>query len=631
MMVPLRVAAFLAALCCFRASLACEHEDESCSSRLMSGTAEEGSSLLSLSRSVAPRGHAQTCTPLTNRGTHSTVDIEVGTPSQRFTVVADTGSNSIVIPSCLCQTAGGCSTEDRCFVGTNTSSTFFINMSQSEPPPELLVTYGSGSIYAVVANDVVKVGDISAKMDDGILLMTENALTLPAGVFEGILGLGVPIQKDLLPTNQTQEVMQEPRLATDVTEDIMKEWMKNMCGEGMDGLGESTPDGQSHEPKYYQRAAPSLIQEQSAMRSEVMRRLQDRAVEMAVAGRRTGGISEMQRQEPVEEPPSFLEQAGVDRFSICFNDGADGVLRLGTPALEKPLGSIGATHWALDFRGISVGSGKKPAALTFCHPENTTDPACAAIPDSGTTLIMGPYEQIVELFESICDQWDRCAKNYTALESAQHLMTEVAMKEYGIMPWDLKMPSKAEVFEAVLYDCESWLDADHNLDDELPPVHFHMNGAANKKTNKSNSDTLTLKGWSYVMERAKEPAKPDKQDSSEFGSLMSNETQEATPAAAQRFCSPAFSALNEVTSAHGPLWILGTPLFYDFEVQYDLGTKPPTVQFREVSADAPCGSCSHEPSSLGQTDNTQGSGIRQRTRSQGPRRIVGEPRKPSWL
>merc|ERR1719498_2394631 len=50
----------------------------------------------------------------------------------------------------------------------------------------------------------------------------------------------------------------------------------------------------------------------------------------------------------------FLSQAKVKRFSMCFNDGGSGVLRLDQPKMNSTLGAIGKAHWAVDFHGISV-------------------------------------------------------------------------------------------------------------------------------------------------------------------------------------------------------------------------------------------------------------------------------------
>merc|ERR1719159_456161 len=83
---------------------------------------------------------AKACAPLKSRGTYYSVDINVGTPPQTFSVVADTGSDAIIIPSCVCQDHGSCSKKDRCFRGTNRSSTFAIKgLNSSTQHPKLPV------------------------------------------------------------------------------------------------------------------------------------------------------------------------------------------------------------------------------------------------------------------------------------------------------------------------------------------------------------------------------------------------------------------------------------------------------------------------------------------------------------
>merc|ERR1719162_2681987 len=81
--------------------------------------------------------------------------------------------------------------------------------------------------------------------------------------------------------------------------------------------------------------------------------------------------------------PGFLEQAGIHRFSICFNDGlSPGVLRLGVDSVRAPHTSVGKDHWALDLRGISAGSHPDESQALFCNRDARDSVAgeCAMIP-----------------------------------------------------------------------------------------------------------------------------------------------------------------------------------------------------------------------------------------------------------
>merc|ERR1711862_593077 len=80
-----------------------------------------------------------------------------------------TGSNSLIVPSCVCQQRRYCSKSDRCFTGTNRSSTF----SLKEGPSGLqtvFITFGSDTIEAIVAKEKVTVGNLGVDMKDGLLL-----------------------------------------------------------------------------------------------------------------------------------------------------------------------------------------------------------------------------------------------------------------------------------------------------------------------------------------------------------------------------------------------------------------------------------------------------------------------------
>lgn len=62
-------------------------------------------------------------------------------------------------------------------------------------------------------------------------------------------------------------------------------------------------------------------------------------------------------EKPVDEiqVPGFLERAKVQRFSLCFNHKAAGVLGFNTPKHGHPLASVGKVHWSLNFHGVTLG------------------------------------------------------------------------------------------------------------------------------------------------------------------------------------------------------------------------------------------------------------------------------------
>merc|ERR1719174_1097822 len=127
------------------------------------------------------------CAKLASHGTYYTVDLQVGTPGQTFAVVADTGSDAVIVPSCVCTESGSCNKKDRCFRGTNKSTTFSImglNKTTGDHPklPVINMFFGSGEIRAIVASDMVNVGGMKATMRNSVMLMVDQALRI-SGVF----------------------------------------------------------------------------------------------------------------------------------------------------------------------------------------------------------------------------------------------------------------------------------------------------------------------------------------------------------------------------------------------------------------------------------------------------------------
>jgi len=262
--------------------------------------------------------------------------------------------------------------------------------------------------------------------------------------------------------------------------------------------------------------------------------------------------------------PRFLDEAGVSRFSICMNDnGADGVLRMRPPPAAKMLKQVGGFHWALDFQGISLGSASSlSSGLTFCDPafkKSGQDIACAAIPDSGTTLMLGPPEQIDELMTELCMQWPRCFKHQSDIPPAAALHN-------------------------LVYHCSDWMHESEEGIGEMPSVFLHFGGAD------AATQVLELKPDAYIGQQ---------KDHNGY-----------------TVCETLFGAFEMRTALHGPVWIIGTPLFYEFQVVYDMSNGG-SIGF----SDSSCGSCD------GAMSMVLDKGFRQAKRV--PRLMSGKSRMPS--
>jgi len=537
----------------------------------------------------------QGCTDLVNQGTHFSIDVNVGTPPQTFSVIADTGSNTLIVPSCSCQAKGRCPKSDRCFQGTNRSSSFRMMLEKSGAPVSMVLSYGSGQVQGVVAQESVQVGSIKTFMDDGLVLMTDRALTGAAekGSFEGILGLGIPIDFGPAPEqqqedeNQTEEPKEKdpvPRALQDLVDRIVSGQLNGTMGKATSMLNEGGDD-----------VAPTNETNQEAFREAMQSSgrgvtVKGRAPDETRAYATPGAGAPAMSERP--QPKGFLEQANISRFSMCFNSGGNGVLRLGTRETDNSHGGIGKAHWGLDFRGFSVGKNNTVADALFCSPENMSEnqvSPCGAVPDSGTTMMVGPPDHVEALMETICDQWDRCSKNYTALLRAEERAAEAITKIYGVNPFNMGGMTKADVVQFLLLDCESWIDHGAGLS-ELPDLHLHIVGS------NDTEQTLTLTSSAYVMET---PA--SKVEALQLNSFLSGKSRALNASGAGnrtgKVCSPAFNTADFNTDTNGPLWIIGTPLFYEFVVGYDAGADPPSMSFSSQK-DTPCGSCHPEKEGL---------------------------------
>ncbi|NXT53554.1 PEPA protein, partial [Pluvianellus socialis] len=109
--------------------------------------------------------------------------ISIGTPPQEFTVVFDTGSSNLWVPSVYCSSPA-CRNHKRF---NPAESSTFISTNNS-----LYIAYGTGSMSGVLGYDTVTVADINVINQIFGLAETEPGAFFYYTPFDGILGLAFP-------------------------------------------------------------------------------------------------------------------------------------------------------------------------------------------------------------------------------------------------------------------------------------------------------------------------------------------------------------------------------------------------------------------------------------------------------
>ncbi|GBC05635.1 hypothetical protein RclHR1_06330005 [Rhizophagus clarus] len=108
-------------------------------------------------------------------------EISLGTPPQTFSVIFDTGSSNLWVPSTHC-------TSIACFLHRRYDSTQSKTFKSNGT--EFAIRYGTGSLEGIISNDILTVGDIAVKNQDFGESVKEPGLTFAFGRFDGIFGLG---------------------------------------------------------------------------------------------------------------------------------------------------------------------------------------------------------------------------------------------------------------------------------------------------------------------------------------------------------------------------------------------------------------------------------------------------------
>ncbi|KAK9133333.1 hypothetical protein Scep_012861 [Stephania cephalantha] len=109
-------------------------------------------------------------------------EIGVGSPPQKFTVIFDTGSSNLWVPSSKCYFSVACYFHAK-YKATRSSTYNKDGKSAS-------IHYGTGAISGFFSRDHVKVGDLVVKDQEFIEATREPSITFMVAKFDGILGLG---------------------------------------------------------------------------------------------------------------------------------------------------------------------------------------------------------------------------------------------------------------------------------------------------------------------------------------------------------------------------------------------------------------------------------------------------------
>ncbi|CAD6185459.1 unnamed protein product [Caenorhabditis auriculariae] len=108
--------------------------------------------------------------------------ISIGTPAQNFTVIFDTGSSNLWIPSRKCPFY-----DIACMLHHRYDST--ASSSYTEDGRKMAIQYGTGSMKGFISKDTVCVAGVCANQQEFAEATSEPGLTFIAARFDGILGM----------------------------------------------------------------------------------------------------------------------------------------------------------------------------------------------------------------------------------------------------------------------------------------------------------------------------------------------------------------------------------------------------------------------------------------------------------
>jgi len=112
-------------------------------------------------------------------------EIQIGTPPQTFTVIFDTGSSNLWIPSATCpQSNIACQTHSKYDSSASTTS--------AESGVHFEIRYGTGSMEGFESIDDVAIAGVTSTQQTFAEATEEPGITFVAAQFDGILGMAFP-------------------------------------------------------------------------------------------------------------------------------------------------------------------------------------------------------------------------------------------------------------------------------------------------------------------------------------------------------------------------------------------------------------------------------------------------------